>query len=207
MPGLLALGAVFLAVTGAEALYADLGHFGRGPIRAAWLYLVFPALALNYLGQGALLLGSSAGDRESILQALSRMGTAADGRPRDTGDDHRQSGRDHRRLFDHTAGNPTRPLAAYATSAGHRQTESGQIYIPAVNWYLLLAVLFLTAAFKNSSALASAYGIAVTGTMVVTVVLATIVARYYWQVAAVARWPGHGAVHGRRSSSSSAPIC
>ena len=80
-PGSIALGAVFLAVTGAEALYADLGHFGRGPIRAAWLCLVFPALALNYLGQGALLLDQPAGARKPVLQALSGMGADADDRP------------------------------------------------------------------------------------------------------------------------------
>ena len=80
MIGLVTLGAVFLAVTGAEALYADLGHFGRGPIQIAWLVVVLPALTLNYLGQGALVLGQSEGDRESVLPALSGLGAAADGR-------------------------------------------------------------------------------------------------------------------------------
>ena len=80
MIGLITLGAVFLAVTGAEALYADLGHFGRRPIQAAWIAVVLPALALNYLGQGALVLADPEGDRESVLPDVSRLGAAADGR-------------------------------------------------------------------------------------------------------------------------------
>ena len=75
--GLYTLGAVFLAVTGAEALYADLGHFGRGPIQLAWLAVVLPSLALNYLGQGALVSRRPEGDRESVLPALSRLGAAS----------------------------------------------------------------------------------------------------------------------------------
>ena len=110
--GLLTLGAVFLAVTGAEALYADLGHFGRRPIQVAWLVVVLPALALNYLGQGALVLADPEGDRESVLPALSGMGAAADGRARDRRDRDRQPGRHHRRLFAHPAGDPARPAAA-----------------------------------------------------------------------------------------------
>ncbi len=77
MIGLYTLGAVFLAVTGAEALYADLGHFGRGPIQVAWLALVLPSLALNYLGQGALVLRASEGDRQSVLSALSGLACAS----------------------------------------------------------------------------------------------------------------------------------
>ena len=177
--GLLALGAVFLCVTGAEALYADLGHFGRGPIRFAWLWIVFPALALNYLGQGALLLAHP----EAIENPFFR-------------------------LFPTWALLPMVFLATSATVIACQavitgaysvtqqaiqlgllprlhirrtsETEKGQIYMPAINWMLLLAVLFLTGAFRSSSALASAYGIAVTGTMVVTVVLATVVARNVW---------------------------
>jgi KUP system potassium uptake protein len=180
--GLLALGAVFLAVTGAEALYADLGHFGRRPIQSAWLYIVFPSLGLNYLGQGALLLNAP----EALENPFFR-------------------------LYPDWALLPMVILATIATiiasqaviSGAYSMTqqaiqlgllprldirrtsaeEKGQIYIPAVNWLLLAAVLFLTAAFRNSSALASAYGIAVTGTMVVTVMLASIVAFYSWH------WP------------------
>ncbi len=179
LAGLIALGAVFLAVTGAEALYADLGHFGRGPIRTAWLFLVFPTLVLNYLGQGALLLDGP----EALENPFFKM-------------------------YPSWALVPMIGLATVATiiasqaviSGAYSVTqqaiqlgllprmnirrtsalEKGQIYAPAVNWLLLIAVLFLTSAFRSSSALASAYGIAVTGTMVVTVILAAIVARYFW---------------------------
>ena len=110
--GLITLGAVFLAVTGAEALYADLGHFGRKPIQTAWVGLVLPALALNYLGQGALVLADPEGDRESVLSAVPGLGAAADGGARDRRDRDREPGGDHRRLFAHPAGDPARPPAA-----------------------------------------------------------------------------------------------
>ncbi len=112
MIGLVTLGAVFLAVTGAEALYADLGHFGRGRSRSPGSAVVLPALALNYLGQGALVLGRSEGDREPVLPALSRLGAAADGGARHRRDRDRQPGGDHRRLFADPAGDPARPAAA-----------------------------------------------------------------------------------------------
>jgi KUP system potassium uptake protein len=180
--GLIALGAVFLAVTGAEALYADLGHFGRAPIRTAWLYLVFPALALNYLGQGALLLDQpKALENPFFLQypdwalipmvGLATVATIIASQAVITGAYSMTQQAIQLGLLPR--------LVIRRTSA----TEKGQIYMPTVNWLLLVAVLFLTASFRSSSALASAYGIAVTGTMVVTVMLASIVAHHYW------KWP------------------
>jgi len=177
--GLIALGAVFLAVTGAEALYADLGHFGRGPIRAAWLVIVFPALALNYLGQGALLI-----ERPEALEnpffklypdwalvpmiALATVATIIASQAVITG------------AYSVTHQAIQLGLMPRMTIRRTSATERRQIYVPAINWYLMLVVLFLTATFRSSSALASAYGIAVTGTMVVTVLLATLVARHLW---------------------------
>ena len=111
--GLVTLGAVFLAVTGAEALYADLGHFGRKPIQAAWLVLVLPSLVPNYLGQGVLVLRRSQGAGEPVLSAVSGLGAAADGGARGGRDRDRQPGRDHRRLFDGPAGDPVRPAAPH----------------------------------------------------------------------------------------------
>jgi KUP system potassium uptake protein len=180
--GLIALGAVFLAVTGAEALYADLGHFGRAPIRTAWLYLVFPALALNYLGQGALLLVQpKALENPFFLQypdwalipmvGLATIATIIASQAVITGAYSMTQQAIQLGLLPR--------LVIRRTSA----TEKGQIYMPTVNWLLFIAVLFLTASFRSSSALASAYGIAVTGTMVVTVILASVVAHYYW------KWP------------------
>ena len=111
--GLVALGAVFLTVTGAEALYADMGHFGRRPIQTAWLAFVLPSLAINYLGQGALLLETPGEAREPVLPALSRLGAPADGGAGDGGDDHREPGGHHRRLLADPAGDPARPPAAH----------------------------------------------------------------------------------------------
>ncbi|MEQ1612412.1 MAG: potassium transporter Kup, partial [Hyphomicrobiaceae bacterium] len=178
--GLIALGAVFLTVTGAEALYADLGHFGRSPIRFAWLALVFPALSLNYLGQGALLLGNpSALENPFFLMypawalipmvGLATIATIIASQAVITG------------AYSVTQQAIQLGLLPRQVIRRTSATERGQIYMPTVNWLLLAAVLYLTAAFRSSSALASAYGIAVTGTMVVTVILAAIVARYYWK--------------------------
>jgi KUP system potassium uptake protein len=182
MAGLIALGAVFLAVTGAEALYADLGHFGHGPIQAAWIFLVFPALVLNYLGQGALLLDQPEALENPFFKlypawalvpmiCLATVATIIASQAVISG------------AYSMTQQAMQLGLLPRMRIRGTSETERGQIYIPAVNWYLLIAVLFLTAVFKSSNALAAAYGIAVTGTMVVTVALASIVARYYW------RWP------------------
>lgn len=182
MAGMVALGAVFLTVTGAEALYADLGHFGRKPIQSAWLYFVFPALALNYLGQGALLLTNPAAVESPFYRlypewalipmvVLATLATIIASQAVITG------------AYSITQQAIQLGLLPRLDIRRTSETEKGQIYMPAVNWLLMIAVLFLAASFRNSSALASAYGIAVTGTMVVTVCLATVVAHAYW------RWP------------------
>ncbi|WP_149589952.1 potassium transporter Kup [Tabrizicola flagellatus] len=167
------LGAVFLAVTGGEALYADLGHFGRRPITLAWFGLVLPALMLNYLGQGAMVLANPdlaaesffAMAPEALLPALVVLATAATviaSQAVITGAFSMARGAIQlgflpRLRIQHTA-----------------EGQSGQIYIGAVNWLLLWGVLWLVLSFGSSSALASAYGIAVTGTMVLTSVLGVL---------------------------------
>ncbi len=164
------MGAVFLAVTGAEALYADLGHFGRKPIVAAWLVVVFPALVLNYLGQGALVLSNPAAISdpfflmapEGLLPVLVLLATAATviaSQAVISGAFSMARGATQLGLLPR--------LRVRHTSAG----QSGQIYIGAVNWALLIGVIWLVISFKSSGALAAAYGIAVTGTMVVTTTL------------------------------------
>jgi KUP system potassium uptake protein len=176
----LAIGAVVLAITGAEALYADMGHFGRPAIRIAWTCLVLPGLALNYLGQGALLLAHPeavtnpfyfAFPSELLIPAviLSTLATIIASQAVISG-----------------AYSVTRQaiqlgflprMQILHTSA----KESGQIYIPAVNWALLAAVILTVLAFKNSSAIAAAYGIAVTGTMLITSILTYFVVRNIWK--------------------------
>ena len=188
MLGLFVLGAVFLTVTGAEALTADMGHFGALPIRIGWFALAFPALLLNYFGQGAY-----------ALNALERAN--ASGQPFANAD-----------WFFLMAPDAVRPLlvvlatlatiiASQAVITGAysltqqavqlgllprmrvRNTSAdyaGQIYLPTINWLLLVGVIVLVLQFRNSSAMAAAYGIAVTGTMVVTTCLAYIVVRHIW---------------------------
>ena len=172
--GLLALGAVFLAVTGAEALYADMGHFGRGPIRLAWLGLVLPALALNYLGQGALLLAHPEKLESPFyllypgwallpMVVLASMATIIASQAVISG------------AFSLTRQAIQLGLLPRLEIRRTSETERGQVYVPRVNWLLLLAVVFLVVAFGSSGALAAAYGVAVTGTMVVTTLLAFLV--------------------------------
>ncbi len=175
-PGLtfLVLGAVFLAITGAEALYADMGHFGAKPIRLAWLTLVFPALMTNYIGQGALVLRDPAAIKNPFyllaptelllpLVVLATMATVIASQATISG------------AFS---------MTQQATRLGYlpripvrhtSETEPGQIYIGHVNWIMLAVVLLIVLAFKSSSAIASAYGIAVSGTMVLTTILIGIV--------------------------------
>jgi KUP system potassium uptake protein len=174
------LGAVFLAVTGAEALYADLGHFGRRPIQTAWLAFVFPSLALNYLGQGALLLADPSAIENPFfllypnwaqlpMVLLATAATVIASQAVITGAyslTHQaiQLGLLPRFEIRHTS-----------------ETREGQIYLPRVNTLLLLGVLLLVTTFRSSSSLASAYGIAVTGTMVVTTTMAFVVIWKVWR--------------------------
>lgn len=180
--GFAILGSVFLGVTGAEALYADMGHFGRFPIQFAWLSFILPALLLNYLGQGALILSHPEAVSNPFfllapdwallpLVILSTIATVIASQAVITGAfsivrQAIQLGLLPRLEITHTSA-----------------TQEGQIYIGRINRLLLLGVLLLVIAFKNSSALASAYGIAVTGTMVVTTLLAFVVVWRKW------RWP------------------
>lgn len=166
----LLLGAVFLALTGGEALYADMGHFGRRPVRLAWYFIVSPALLINYFGQGALVLRASEAvsnpffmlapeDWRLPLVALATMATVIASQATISG------------AFS---------ITAQATRLGYlprlRQlhtsdTERGQVYIPAVNWMMLVVVVVLVLEFDTSSELAAAYGIAVSGDMIITTLL------------------------------------
>jgi KUP system potassium uptake protein len=177
--GLLALGAVFLTVTGAEALYADMGHFGRKPIQLAWLIVVFPALALNYLGQGALLLSHPEKLENPFfllypdwallpMVLLATVATIIASQAVISG------------AFSLTQQAIQLGLLPRMEIRRTSETEKGQIYIPRVNWLLLIAVLYLVFAFKSSGALAAAYGIAVTGTMVITSIMAFFVIWKCW---------------------------
>ena len=176
-PGLtfLVLGAVFLAITGAEALYADMGHFGATPVRLAWFGLVFPALMINYFGQGALALRDPAAMKnpfyllapQELLIPLVVLATIAT------------------IIASQATISGAFSVTQQATRLGYlpriqtrhtSETERGQIYIPQVNWVMLVLVVLLVLAFKNSSAIASAYGIAVSGTMVLTTALIAVVA-------------------------------
>ncbi len=186
--GLFVLGAVFLTVTGAEALTADMGHFGPAPIRMGWFFLVFPALTLNYLGQGAFALNAletAAATHQNFgnqdwfflmapenvrpwLIALAMLATIIASQAVITGAFSLTQQAIQLGLLPR--------LRVRQTSAQH----SGQIYLPSINWLLLIGVLVLVIQFRTSSSMAAAYGIAVTGTMVVTTCLAYIVARHRW---------------------------
>lgn len=178
----LVLGSVVLAVTGGEALYADMGHFGKKPIQLAWFILVLPALSLNYLGQSALLLTDPEAVRNPFFLLLPSWGVipmvglatlatviasqAVISGVFSLGRQAIQLGYSPRLEIRHTSG-----------------TEEGQIYIPRANWGMLAGVIVLVVGFRSSSNLAAAYGIAVTGTMATTTVLALVVARKMW------KWP------------------
>ena len=174
------LTAVVLAVTGAEALYADMGHFGRGPIRRAWLLAVFPACILNYLGQGALILGHPAsisnpffllapGWARLPMVFLATMATVIASQAVITGafSVAHQAAR---------LGYLPRLRIQYTS-----EQLMGQIYIPWINWLLLVSVLTLVLAFRSSAALAYAYGTAVTGTITITTLLFFYYARHQWR--------------------------
>jgi KUP system potassium uptake protein len=191
MVGFLVLGSVFLTVTGAEALYADMGHFGRWPIQSAWLFFALPALALNYFGQGAYAL-------KSLHWAQA----------------HHQAFANLDWFFVMAPPVLRAPLVILAVAASviasqavvsgayslsqqaillgilprmtvtrTSETQSGQIYMPQVNRFLMIGVLVLVAAFQTADNLADAYGLAVTGTMLATTILAYIVVRRMW------KWP------------------
>jgi KUP system potassium uptake protein len=178
--GFIVLGSVFLAVTGAEALYADMGHFGRGPIRFAWIGMVLPSLALNYLGQGALVLADPAAIENPFYRMvptavfwpviiLATLAAIIAGQAVITG------------AFSVTQQAVQLGLLPRLAIKRTSETQAGQIYAPQVNAMMLVGVLLLVAMFDNSSALASAYGIAVTGTMLVSTLLGYIVIRHIWK--------------------------
>ena len=183
--GFFSLGAVVLAVTGAEALYADMGHFGRVPVQIAWMLLVLPSLTLNYFGQGALLLvDAKAIDNPFYLLApgwalyplvvLSTIATIIASQAVISGafsitQQAMQLGYSPRMAIQHTS-----------------SRHIGQIYLPGINWALFLGVVVLVVGFGSSTSLAAAYGIAVTGTMATTTILAYVVARTMWKWSAPA---------------------
>lgn len=178
--GFIAMGAVVLAITGAEALYADLGHFGRSPIRSAWFFIVLPALFLNYLAQGALILHRPAARANPFFMLLPNwaqipmvvLATAATV------------------IASQAVISGAFSVSRQALRLGFlphlviRQTSSrevGQIYVPSVNWALFVAVVAVTLTFRHSARLASAYGVAVTGTFLITTALFLWVAHAQWR--------------------------
>ncbi|MCS0582919.1 potassium transporter Kup [Massilia pinisoli] len=181
MIAFVALGAVVLAFTGAEALYADMGHFGKKPIRFAWFMVVFPALALNYLGQGGLLITHpEALDNPFFHQLgswsvlplvlLSTMATVIASQATISG------------TFSMTKQAIALGLLPRMRVMHTSESEIGQIYIPAVNWLQLIVVLIAVVGFGSSDKLAGAYGIAVTATMFATTILTFFVVRYRWHL-------------------------
>ena len=180
----IAMGSVVLAVTGAEALYADMGHFGRKPIRISWVYFVLPALLLNYLGQGAMLLGAD----PAVALAKVR-------------DPFFYLAPDQLRLPLVLLATAATVIASQAVISGAfsvtqqaiqlgfvprlrithtSESAAGQIYIPIINWALMIMVIVLVLTFRSSSNLAAAYGIAVTGAMLIDTVLIAVVLRQMW---------------------------
>ncbi|HJU57097.1 MAG TPA: potassium transporter Kup [Pyrinomonadaceae bacterium] len=177
--GFLVLGTVFLVVTGGEALYADMGHFGKRPIRLVWYTVVLPALLLNYLGQGALLIENPAATEnpfyrlapEWALYPLIVLATCA----AIIASQALISGAYSLTMQAIQLGFMPRLKIEHTSS-----TEMGQIYIPALNWALMLGCIAIVVGFGSSSSLAAAYGVAVTATMVITTILLGVVARQKW---------------------------
>jgi KUP system potassium uptake protein len=178
--GFVILGSVFLAVTGAEALYADMGHFGKGPIRAAWLVLVLPSLLLNYMGQGALVLHHPAAHVDPfyrmIPQAiywpvllLANVATVIASQAVITG------------AFSLTQQAVQLGLFPRISILRTSETQAGQIFVPQVNNALMIGVLVLLFVFQKSENLAAAYGIAVTGAMFVDTLLFFVIVRFMWK--------------------------
>jgi KUP system potassium uptake protein len=176
----LSLGAVVLCITGGEALYADMGHFGRKPIKLAWFSYVFPCLFLNYLGQGALILDDPAAVQNPFfllvpdlllipMVLLSTFATIIASQAVISG------------AFSLTRQAMQLGYSPRLHAVHTSEREIGQIYVPAINWMLLAAVIALVLGFRSSSALASAYGIAVTLTMMIDTILAFMIVRTLWQ--------------------------
>jgi KUP system potassium uptake protein len=183
------LGAVFLTVTGAEALYADMGHFGRWPIQASWLFFCLPCLALNYLGQGSLALSELAASQAAhrpfqnlnwffemaplvvrpAVVVFAGVATVIASQAVITG------------AFSLTQQAVQLGLLPRIDIRRTSETQAGQIFVPQINTYLLICVLAVVGLFQTSDNLANAYGLAVTGTMVVTTSLAFVVARHKWK--------------------------
>ncbi|HAT31576.1 MAG TPA: potassium transporter Kup [Janthinobacterium sp.] len=182
-----ALGAVVLAFTGAEALYADMGHFGKEPIRMAWFLIAFPALALNYLGQGGLLLAHPEAISNPFYQQLgawsvyplvilSTMATVIASQATISG------------TFSMTKQAIALGFLPRMRVLHTSESEIGQIYMPMVNWLQLVVVLLAVLGFGSSDSLAAAYGIAVTATMLATTILTFFVIRYRWKMNLVLCW-------------------
>src|SRR5207245_8565679 len=178
--GFLVLGAVVLAVTGAEALYADMGHFGRAPIRLVWFVAVFPALLLNYFGQGALVLRSPEAVQNPFyllapswfrypLLVIATLAAIVASQALISG------------AFPLTHQATQLRYSLRMTVVHTSRMEIGQIYVPAVNYALMVACLLIVLTFRSSSHLGAAYGIAVTGTMAITTVLFYLIARGRWR--------------------------
>jgi KUP system potassium uptake protein len=178
--GFVTLGAVFLAVTGAEALYADLGHFGKRPIQTAWLFIVLPSLAINYLGQGALLIADPKAIENPFflmfpewalipMVVLATVATVIASQAVITG------------AYSLTRQAIQLGLMPRFEIRHTSEAHSGQIFIPRINMMLFIAVILLVLLFRSSSALASAYGISVTGTMVVTAMMGFVVIWRVWK--------------------------
>jgi KUP system potassium uptake protein len=178
----IAMGAIVLAITGAEALYADMGHFGPRPIRVAWFTLVFPALIINYLGQGALILDKPDAIANPFyllcpswarlpMVVLATFATVIASQAVISG------------AFSVSRQAVRLGFLPHLTVRHTSSTESGQIYVPAVNWLLFGGVLLLMVTFRSSSRLATAYGLAVTGTLLLTTTLFLILAGSSW------KWP------------------
>jgi KUP system potassium uptake protein len=178
--GFVILGSVFLAVTGAEALYADMGHFGKGPIRAAWLCLALPALLLNYLGQGAMVLNHPHARTNPFFEMiphaiywpvliLAMVATVIASQAVITG------------AFSMTQQAVQLGLFPRIDIRRTSETQAGQIFVPQVNTMLMVGVLVLLVTFKSSSNLAAAYGIAVTGAMFVDTMLFFVIVKYMWK--------------------------
>jgi KUP system potassium uptake protein len=183
--GLVTLGAVFLAVTGAEALYTDLGHFGRKPIQTAWSYLVLPCLAINYLGQGALVLADPSAVANPFYHlvpnwalypmiGLATVATVIASQAVITG------------AFSLTNSAVQLGLLPRMEIRRTSETQAGQIYVPRIRGLLLVGVLFLVVMFRSSSSLASAYGLAVSGTMLIDGLMASLVIWKVWRWAPLA---------------------